>query len=128
MYNPINMNIEDEDRLRDLDQREKNKKQRYDARHKAEITTREETLAEAERLDKMSLSKVSHMRVAEEINRGFDILTNGNLQGGLAKIQVTNYMQPKTKAWDLLSPKLAGETASGNAGAEGTGAAFELGA
>ena len=32
----------------------------------------------------MALQKVSHMRVAEEINRGFDILTNGELRGGLA--------------------------------------------
>ena len=36
-------------------------------------------MAENERLDKMALSKVSHQRVAEEINRGFDILTNDKL-------------------------------------------------
>ena len=59
MYNPINMHIEDENRLKDKDQREKNKKKRYEARHQAEINTREETLAEQDRLDKMSLQKVS---------------------------------------------------------------------
>lgn len=32
----------------------------------------------------MSLAKVSHGRVAEEINRGFDVITNGGLRGGLA--------------------------------------------
>ena len=51
MYNPINMQVEDETRLQDKDQREKNKKKRYEARYNAEETTRKETLAEQERLD-----------------------------------------------------------------------------
>lgn len=51
MYNPINMHIEDEDRLKEKDLREKNKKKRYEARHCAEVQTRGETLAEQERLD-----------------------------------------------------------------------------
>lgn len=33
MYNPINMNVEDESRLNEKDQREKNKKQRYEVRY-----------------------------------------------------------------------------------------------
>ena len=41
-------------------------------------------IAEQERLDKMSLTKVSRKRIAEELGRGFDILTNDKLQGGLA--------------------------------------------
>lgn len=32
MYNPINMHIEDEERLKEKDQREKNKKKRFEAR------------------------------------------------------------------------------------------------
>jgi len=55
MYNPINMAIEDERRLQEKDQREKAKKARYNARFVAEDTVRKETLAEDERLDKMSL-------------------------------------------------------------------------
>ena len=50
---------------------------RFETKHKVDVTVREESLAEKERLDKMSLQKVSHMRVAEEINRGFDVITNG---------------------------------------------------
>ena len=105
MYNPINMQVEDENRLQDKDSREKNKKKRYEARYNAEEQTRSETLAEDERLDNMSLQKVSHQRVAEELNRGFDILTNGGLQGGLAQINATNYMKQAPKAWDRISPK-----------------------
>ena len=41
----------------------------------------------------MSMRKVSHMRVREEIERGFDILSNGTLQAGLAKMNATDYMQ-----------------------------------
>ena len=46
MYNPINMKIEDEQRLYDRDLREKNKKARYEVRYDAEATTRKESLAE----------------------------------------------------------------------------------
>ena len=118
MYNPINMKVEDETRLKDKDQRELNKKKRYEARHKAEISTREETLAEKERQDLMALKKVSHMRVAEEINRGFDILTNGQLRGGLAKIDATCFMQQQPKVWDKITPRNAAQ------GAQNTGTAL----
>ena len=107
MYNPINMQVEDETRLQDKDNREKNKKKRYEARYNAEEQTRSETLAEDERLDQMKLQKVSHQRVAEELNRGFDILTNGGLQGGLAQVNATSYMKPAQKAWDRISPRNA---------------------
>ena len=50
----------------------------------------------------MSLKKVSHQRVAEELNRGFDILTNGELRGGLAKMRATSFMQQQPKAWDKI--------------------------
>ena len=46
MYNPINMNIEDEDRLNEKDIREKNKKKRYEIRYDTEVITRKEMLAE----------------------------------------------------------------------------------
>ena len=128
MYNPINMNIEDENRLREKDNREKNKKQRYEARYVAEKTTRDECLAENERQDKMKLAKVSYNRVAEEVGRGFDILTNGELRGGLAKISTSEWMNPKPKGWDMLSPSsLAAaqqEAGNNNAGAAGTGFEF----
>ena len=55
MYNPINMVVEDEQRLQDLDQREKNKKARYGVRYEADSKTRAEMIAEQDRLDNMSL-------------------------------------------------------------------------
>ena len=107
MYNPVNNEVTDSDRLREKDLREKNKKKRYDVRHVAEVTTREETLAEIERLEKMALAKVSHKRVAEELDRGFDIINNGGLGGGLARIQTNEYMQVKPKAWEMITPRKA---------------------
>lgn len=105
MYNPINMVVEDEKRLQEKDLREKNKKARYQVRYVAEDTTRKEQLAEQERNDKMSLSKVSRQRVAEELNRGFDILTNNELRGGLAQIEATEYMKSAPKVWDQICSK-----------------------
>lgn len=59
----------------------------------------------------MSLMKVSHMRVNEEITRGFDILTNSHLQGGLAQIEATQFMQKAPKAWDRITPRADYQTA-----------------
>lgn len=79
MYNPVNNNIEDESRLKERDQREKNKKQRYEVRYDAEIATRKECLAEYDRQEKMRLGRVSHKRAEIEQQRNFDIITNGGL-------------------------------------------------
>ena len=51
--------------------------------------------------------------MAEEVGRGFDILTNGELRGGLAKIEATNYMKQQPKAWDRISPKNMEDQATG---------------
>lgn len=82
MYNPVNMNVEDEQRLKEKDLREKNKKRRYELRFDFEQVTRKETLAEQDRLDNMALNKYKYDRVREEVDRGFNVITNGELQGG----------------------------------------------
>ena len=46
----------------------------------------------------MALKKVSFERVKEEMHRGYDILSGGELRGGLAKIQATEYMRPSNEA------------------------------
>ena len=68
----------------------------------SDAATREEMLAEQDRVDKMSLAKVSRKRVAEEHGRGFDIVTNNHLQGGLAKLEATSYMQEAPRVWDQI--------------------------
>jgi hypothetical protein len=42
MYNPVNMQIEDEGRLLEKDLREKKKRQRYEVRYDVEANTRKE--------------------------------------------------------------------------------------
>jgi hypothetical protein len=49
MYNPVNMQIDDEQRLYDKDLREKNMKARYEVRYDVENITRKEGLAEQDR-------------------------------------------------------------------------------
>jgi hypothetical protein len=49
MYNPVNMKIEDEQRLQEKDQREKNKKARYQVRYQFDKNTREESQVEQDR-------------------------------------------------------------------------------
>ena len=117
LYNPINGQVDDETRLNEREQREANKKKRFETKHAVDLQVQKETLAEKERLDKMSLQKVSHQRVAEEINRGFDVITNGELRGGLAQINATNFMQQQPKAWDKISPRNMSSMNQGEGGA-----------
>lgn len=81
MYNPINMKIEDEQRLYERDLREKNKKARYEVRYDFEQSTRKDSLAEQDRVGDMSVNKISGMRFREELQRGHDILSNVPLEG-----------------------------------------------
>lgn len=58
-----------------------------------EQVTRDESLAEQQRAAEMALRKMSYARVKEEHERGFDIMTNGKLTGGLAKLDATEYIK-----------------------------------
>ena len=79
MYNPVNMKIDDEQRLYERDLREKNKKARYEVRYDVEDIIRTEGLAEQDRQQELKLNKVSGLRYREETQRGYDILNNGKL-------------------------------------------------
>ncbi len=46
MYNPVNMKIEDKDRLYERDLREKNKRKRFEVKYDIEAMARKEGLAE----------------------------------------------------------------------------------
>lgn len=76
MFNPINMKIEDEQRLYERDLREKNKKARYEVRYDVEEINRKASMAEQDRQELMSINKISGMRFREELKRGHDILSN----------------------------------------------------
>jgi len=76
MYNPINMHIEDRDRLYQKDLRDKNKRKRFEVRYDVEAETRKEGMAQFERDQTMKVNKISMKRYEEQLNRGFDILTN----------------------------------------------------
>jgi hypothetical protein len=81
MYNPINMKIEDRERLYERDLREKNKRKRFEVRYDVEAMTRKNGFSDQERANAMKLNKISHTRFKEEAERGFDILTNDPLKG-----------------------------------------------
>jgi len=75
MYNPVNMQVDDADRLHKLDLRNKNKKIRYEVKYDFEKNTRNEFLAEQDRIEQMKMQKCSGLRFKEETERGFDILS-----------------------------------------------------
>ena len=87
MYNPVNMQIEDEKRLLEKDLRDKNKKRRFEVRYVADDLTKEEGEAEKLRLEHMALKRKSFKHTEQEVQRGFNILTNGELPVVLALIR-----------------------------------------
>ena len=105
MYNPVNMKIEDAQRLYERDLREKNKKARYEVRYDMEATTRKESLAEQDRMGEMAVNKISGMRYREEIERGHHILSNQALEGRAIDYKSSMYgtgANP-TNAWNTLA-------------------------
>ena len=51
---------------------------------------------------------MKYERVQEEVERGFNIITNGELPTGLSKLESTKFMKPKVAVWDKLSSPQAG--------------------
>jgi len=70
-----------------------------------EQSTRDESLAEQQRTAEMALRKMSYGRVKEQHERGFDIMTNGQLTGGLAKLDATEYIKKAEPSWSKIQPK-----------------------
>ena len=88
MYNPVNMKIDDEQRLYERDLREKNKKARFEVRYDVEDVTRKEGMAEQDRQDALKINKISGLRFREETVIGFDIINNGKLEGAGTQIKM----------------------------------------
>ena len=67
-----------------------------------ESTVRKECLSKQDRLDQMSLGKVSGLRFKEETQRGYDILTNGKLEvsGTTIKMEQVGKSGP-VSAWKI---------------------------
>ena len=105
MYNPVNMKIEDEGRLLEKDVRDKNKKKRYEVRYDVEETVRKETLADFDRAEAMALKRISHKHTEEQVARGFDILTNGQLPPALTPIQRDQqpYLKKPQQPWQNIN-------------------------
>ena len=80
LYNPINMHIEDQDRLYQKDLREKNKRKRFEVRYDVEADTRKEGMAQFDRMQEMGQNKISMDRYKEQLSRGFDIITNTKME------------------------------------------------
>jgi hypothetical protein len=50
----------------------------------------------------MKLNKIKFDRVAEEVDRGFNIITNGELPPGLSNLENTKYMKPHVGVWEKM--------------------------
>lgn len=104
LYNPVNMKVDDEQRLYERDLREKNKKKRYEVRYDVEHEAHIRGLEEEERVKWMAINKMDPRKYTDHLERGFDILTNNPLEGKGADRTIFNPVTQKadTKAWDAI--------------------------
>jgi len=112
LYNPINMKIEDRERLEERELRERRKKKRYELRYGLEHDMRTRGIEEYERTIQQRIQRMNYKRYVDYIDRGFDILTNKRLdseemQKRIYKPQVVD----KPKIWDIIEyQKALGKT------------------
>ena len=104
MYNPINMEVEDETRLLEKETRDKNKKKRYETNYIAQKLTKKEGEAEEDRQEDMGLKRMSYKNREVQVKRGFDILSNGDLPNGLSILRDNkqNYLQKPPQPWTFI--------------------------
>jgi hypothetical protein len=79
LYNPVSNQVMDQQRLCDKELRDKNRKRRYEMRQVADVNMREDGLVEQDRVEKLALRRFSFKQHEEQVTRGFNILTNGEL-------------------------------------------------
>ena len=105
LYNPVNMKVDDEQRLYERDLREKNKKIRYEVRYDVEHDAHLRGLEEEERVKWMAINKMDPKKYTDHLERGFDILTNDPLQGkdAIRPTPIPVTQKREVKAWDKIS-------------------------
>lgn len=97
------MKIDDPKRLEEKDQRERNKKARFQVRYEYDKITKEESLAEQDRVEAMKMNKISGSKYAEEIRRGFDIVTNQKMEGNATTFKMDQLNKTgKVTVWNRV--------------------------
>lgn len=112
LYNPINCHVEDEHRLYLKDLKDKNKRKWYELRYDLEWKIHKEGLSEEERVKQIGLNKVNYGRFTENIEWGFDIISNKKINDPSDKESKTVYDAHCTKPVDVWT-KLMRNTANG---------------
>lgn len=119
LYQPINMQVVDEARLREIDERRRNAKKRYESRFDLEREYRVRSIQhrdveEQERQKTLRINRVNAQRFLEVRDRGYNIITHSPFEGRFAEELPVPYVQPKPSVWErtLMEAKPAQERAA----------------
>eukprot|EP00743_Colponemidia_sp_Colp-15_P003066 GILK01003314.1.p1 GENE.GILK01003314.1~~GILK01003314.1.p1 ORF type:complete len:449 (-),score=49.27 GILK01003314.1:295-1599(-) len=101
LYNPVNMEIKDERGFQYVEHRDKGRKERYRLRYDKEEEFHSRDVETSEKLLNRSLNRLSAAQFAEEISRGYDIVSGAPFHGLQA---VKKHYPVKTPAsvWESL--------------------------
>ena len=102
LYNLLNMEAVNEEELRKADQKEKNKKQRFDIKYKMENFYHDKSLREMDKKDYYRDQKYSYQRYKESDARQYDII---DLKDRPYKEHSKNVKKDNITDWDKLVMK-----------------------
>jgi hypothetical protein len=109
LYQPIGMKIIDQERLEEIDLKNKNAKKRFEDRYDIEKDYRAKDINNQEIKKYFSINKISHERFLGIANRGYNIITHAPFQGlGAEKLQLPHTSQ-KTTVWEKITSESNGK-------------------
>lgn len=107
LYNPVNQQVLDSERLAIYEQKEKNKKRRYEKRKDVENYYFNKSLTEAEKKEKIVENKKSYEPFKEEDTRGYNII---NFNNNFNKYKSNQKFKDLSNPWEQLKQKAGKES------------------
>eukprot|EP00826_Nyctotherus_ovalis_P010737 TRINITY_DN12815_c0_g1_i5.p1 TRINITY_DN12815_c0_g1~~TRINITY_DN12815_c0_g1_i5.p1 ORF type:complete len:247 (+),score=96.52 TRINITY_DN12815_c0_g1_i5:639-1379(+) len=103
MYNPVDMRVDDAERLQEKERRERQKKQRYELRHGIEENLRVKSIEEYEKSELQKRNRMHPRKYMEFTERGFDIFTNKKFDDPEEPKVVHKPLVPeRPRVWDVI--------------------------
>jgi hypothetical protein len=102
LYNPVNQQVLDSQRLAIYEQKERNKKKKYEKRKDMEDYYFKKAIVEENRKDKMSLNKKNYEEYKEIDNRGYNII---NFEKNFNNYKSNSDYKINNNGWNNLKQK-----------------------
>eukprot|EP00742_Colponemidia_sp_Colp-10_P003399 GILJ01003619.1.p1 GENE.GILJ01003619.1~~GILJ01003619.1.p1 ORF type:complete len:441 (-),score=54.98 GILJ01003619.1:96-1379(-) len=112
LYNPVNMEIKDERGFQYVEHRDKGRKERYKLRYDKEEEFHTRDVETSEKVLSRSLNRLSAAQFAEEVSRGYDIVSGAPFHGLQAVKKYYPAVKTPSSVWESLIRSSAVDSAT----------------